>query len=43
MQDQRRETAGKEAAGRRATDAQVLEDGLKNGTLSLRSVTDCGI
>jgi hypothetical protein len=26
MEDQRRETAGKEAGGRRATDAQVLED-----------------
>jgi hypothetical protein len=28
MEDQRRQTAGKEAAGRRATDTQVLEDGM---------------
>ena len=40
MEDQRREAAEKEAANRRATDAQVLEDVLKQVNQLLRDQLD---
>jgi hypothetical protein len=37
MEDQRRQAAEKEAAARRATDAQVLEDAERHGTSARRN------